>query len=261
MKQVILNYGGGLDSTGIICLMREKGLKPDKIIFADTGGERPDIYSHLDRVDKLLTSWGWDKIIRVKNKSISLEDYCIKNKTLPSLAYGFKTCSQRWKVRPIAQYLRSDEVFMEQMKKDNGFIKIIGFDVSELDRAETAKNSVKNNKNTEEYKLNFDLWFPLIDWGVGRKELKEIVSRHGLCPAKSSCFFCPAMSPYEVIKLNDIYPDLAKRAISIEENADLKTSKGLGRSWSWSDAIKADERQLKLFDDPSSSLGCGCINW
>ena len=208
-----------------------------------------------------MLSWGWDKIIRVKNNKISLEGYCLKNKTLPSLAYGFKTCSQRWKVRPIAMYLRKDKLFMEQMKKDDGFIKIIGFDISEIDRAETASNSVKNKKNTEEYNLKFDLWFPLIDWRIGRKQLKEIVGNYNLCPAKSSCFFCPAMSTYEVIKLNELYPDLLKRALSIESKADLKTTKGLGRSWAWKDAIKADHDQLKLFEDPSNTLGCGCINW
>lgn len=48
-----LAFGGGTDSTGIIGGWVERGLvgaEPiDAVVFADTGGERPETYEHVAR--------------------------------------------------------------------------------------------------------------------------------------------------------------------------------------------------------------------
>ena len=40
--------------------MYEKGLKPDLILFADTGGEMPDTYEHVSKVAEWCMQVGWD---------------------------------------------------------------------------------------------------------------------------------------------------------------------------------------------------------
>ena len=39
---IIVSYGGGTNSTAMLIAMVLKGIKPDLILFADTGGELPE---------------------------------------------------------------------------------------------------------------------------------------------------------------------------------------------------------------------------
>ena len=113
--------------------------------------------------------------------------------------------------------------------------------------------------NTEEKGIDLKLWFPLIEWGKSRQDLKTEINEVGYCASKSSCFYCPAMSYGEVRQLQKHYPDLYDRAIAIEDGAELNNTKGLGRSWSWKKAMSQGE----LFDleDYEGVNTCGCLNW
>ena len=51
---VVLNFGAGVDSTAILVKMVEEDHRLDCVIFSDTGAERPDIYAHIDRVERWL---------------------------------------------------------------------------------------------------------------------------------------------------------------------------------------------------------------
>ena len=79
---------------------------------------------------------------------------------------------------------------------------------------------------------------------------------------KSACFFCPSSKAQEVKELAVQYPHLAQRAIAMEANADLTTIKGLGRDYSWTDLLKFNDAQTKLFDDDYSTaqVPCGCYD-
>jgi 3'-phosphoadenosine 5'-phosphosulfate sulfotransferase (PAPS reductase)/FAD synthetase len=44
-------FGGGTNSTAMLCGFRERGIKPDLILFADTGGELPETYEHVMEMD------------------------------------------------------------------------------------------------------------------------------------------------------------------------------------------------------------------
>lgn len=253
----VFSFGGGVDSTGMLFEFDRQGYMPDIIIFADTGGERPDIYAHIEKLNKWLKE-KWDKEIIIVRGKETLYDECIRRETLPALAMGFHTCSQKHKIRPIAQYLRSNKI--------TSIIKIVGFDCNEFDRARRSLNALESGKNTEEYKLDMKIWFPLIEWGKSRKDLKSEINEVGFCASKSSCFFCPAMSLNEVKQLRQYYPDLYDKAIAMEKGAKLDRTKGLGRSWNWSKTMEAEDRQISLFSEESwedlkGVQTCGCINW
>jgi len=38
---MVVSYGGGVNSTAVLVGMVERGIRPDAILFADTGGEHP----------------------------------------------------------------------------------------------------------------------------------------------------------------------------------------------------------------------------
>jgi hypothetical protein len=173
------------------------------------------------------------RIITVKYKTekgeeITLEEDVLRNNTIPSIAFGWKTCSQKFKVRPVDQWLKANATWVDGIKPT----KYIGFEAGE----------------------------ERIEWRLGRKECKEKILQAGLrLPPKSSCFFCPNMKKHEVLKLPD---DLKQRAIRMEENATkLIELKGLGRQYSWKDLITADQKQIKMFEDfDYHQIPCECID-
>jgi hypothetical protein len=58
-RAIALCFGAGVDSTAMLVALRAAGLRPDIITFADTGGEKPPTLTHIDRINELLSTWGW----------------------------------------------------------------------------------------------------------------------------------------------------------------------------------------------------------
>ena len=48
---IIVCYGGGVDSTAMLVMLKRHGIRPDLIMFADTGGEFPEVYDYVRRID------------------------------------------------------------------------------------------------------------------------------------------------------------------------------------------------------------------
>ena len=44
---IVVSYGGGTNSVAMLVGLHERGLRPDAIVFADTGGEKPNTYGHM----------------------------------------------------------------------------------------------------------------------------------------------------------------------------------------------------------------------
>lgn len=241
--RLVVAFGGGVNSTAMIVKMRDKGMKPDLILFADTGGERPETYETVDTVSAWCVANGFPAIVTVKAPNVSLEEDCLKRNALPSIAYGFKSCSQRWKLQPQQKYLNSWK------EKGEHYTKAIGFDAGEERRVRDSDDQLCTNI------------YPLVEWNIWREECEAICVQEGLPSAKSSCFFCPSMRKSEVIELGKQHPDLMDRAIKMEKNAELITVQGLGRHWSWADVVRMDEDQLKLFSDAGTpEMACGCYD-
>lgn len=245
----IVSYGGGTNSTAMLIECVNRGIEVNLILFADTGGERPHTYQYVRMFSDWLVEKGFPAIQTVKNGGVhkNLEQECLTRKALPSLAYGFKTCSQKWKIRPQDQFLNRQPWAISQWEQGKKITKLIGFDADEPQRA----------KDYEDKK--YTVKYPLIEWEMGREECTKTIEDAGLClPGKSACFYCPSTKPTEVRQLKAIYPDLAQRAIDMENNADLSQLKGLGRNFAWSELLKNSE----MFDDYSNTpeLACGCYD-
>ena len=66
MKPYIVAFGGGVDSTAMILGLYEKQRPIDLILFADTGGERPETYQHIENFSNWLVLKGLPAITIVK---------------------------------------------------------------------------------------------------------------------------------------------------------------------------------------------------
>jgi hypothetical protein len=248
---IAVSYGAGLNSTALLVGLWERGVTPDHITFADTKGETPATYQHLEYMQEWCRAKGFPAIVIVTKvdkhgDEISLEQHCLNHNMLPSLAYGFKSCSIRHKVAPMDKYFNNLPSAKTEWKEGRKIVKYIGYDADEPQRA----------KIEEDAKYIYE--WPLIDWDWGRDECREAIIRGGVhVPPKSSCFFCPAHKQHEIRRMATVYPDLAERALQMESNAELQTVRGLGRSFAWKDLLATDEMFPESYQD---DIPCGCYD-
>ncbi len=246
-----VSFGGGTNSTAMLIGLWERGIRPDFITFADTGGEKPHTYRHIEDMQRWLKKVGFPEIVIVKKVDkngdvLTLEDNCLQQKMLPSLAYGFKSCSQKFKIAPQDKYFNNLPKAKDEWKSGGKLTKLIGYDAGESRRAE---------KDYSDNKYNFS--YPLIEWGWHREDCIAAIDRAGLPqPSKSSCFFCPANKVPEIKEMQALYPELIERAITMEKNAQLTQVKGLGRNFAWANVIATDD----MFTDSYIELACGCYD-
>ncbi len=269
------------------------GIVPDLITFADTGAELPHTYEHIEVVNKWLLEIGFPEIVIVNYKTETLEENCNRIKSLPSLAFGFKKCSQKWKIQPQEKFMNNHQPCKDEWAKGNQIIKCIGFDFGEWHRIREFEHK------------KYEYYYPLVEWNWDRKACEDKLREYGFSVNKSSCYFCPAMKKNEVINLKNKYPDFYEKSLAIELEANIanderyisekkeadrfsdtknklnwalyeedewlgfedspkypkeSTVKGLGRHWTWKSIGDADDNQLKLFPDEGFDIGCGCMN-
>lgn len=247
---IILAYGMGVDSTAMLVLLKRHGIRPDLIMFADTGGEKRETYAYLDKINDWLDRASFPQITRVKYETSKapyndLEGNCLANETLPSLAFGRHSCSLKWKVQPQDYFVLGCKggpnkcdpwaPAAEALAKGIKPVKLIGYDSSPAD----IRRSNRGREEDDQFRYVYPL--QLVGWT--REDCKKAIVGEGLpLPVKSACFFCPASKKWEIAWLAATSTDLFLRAIAMEDGfltgkwyrPEPKSSvKGLGRTWSW----------------------------
>ena len=241
---ILVSFGGGTNSSAMLIEMVKRDIHADVILFADTGAEHPHTYKHIADFSHWLVDRGHMPIMTVRQKK-TLEEDCLIRKALPSIAYGFKTCSQRWKISPQDKFMNNCEAAKEVWASGEKIIKYVGFDTDEAHRIKDYSDK------------KYDVQYPLVDWDMGRDECVQVLRDEGFCSVgKSSCFFCPSSRISEIKALKAQHPDLYDRAVAMEDNADLTTIAGLGRSYSWKNAAATED----LFPDNYIEIDCGCYD-
>ena len=249
----IVSFGAGVNSTAMLIGLHERGERPDAILFADTGGEKPETYKHIDNVRNWLADVGFPEltIVRYRSRHGTLEQECLNNETLPGKAFGFSGCSVKWKRQPMDKWIIDN--YRDWIGMCVKIVRLIGIHAGEVRRGRIPDDD------------NFTYRYPLREWWWYQHECEAAHARAGIpLPVKSACFFCPAMKKPEVLDLAKRHPDLFERAVEIEQNAvqsgNLETVKGLGRHWTWEALVKADAAQLRLFDDCHPDICPWCMD-
>lgn len=228
---VIAAWGAGVDSTAMIIEWLAQGNRLDVVLFADTGSEKPETYEFLALFTTWLTARGVPvHVVRYVPKNFknwppyySLEENCIINATLPSIAFGFGSCSLKWKVEPQNRWVAAWEPAQRVWAAGGRVRKLIGYDCSPADNARYAHAS--SLQQDERY----DFEYPLREWGWKRKECEERILAEGLpVPLKSACFFCSAQRPAELEQLSTAH---LRRIVLMEARAKprLRNVDGLWR--------------------------------
>lgn len=230
---VVVAFGAGVNSTALLAGMYERGMRPDLILFADTGGERAKTYRNVRIVSDWCIAHGFPPIITVRKggRQETLEENCLRMGMLPSIAYGHKGCSHKFKREPQDVYVNNWAPARESWKAGQKVTKLIGYDAGEPHRARITSDD------------KYEYRYLLIEWDWGREECEAACRRHGLPFDPSACFFCPSSTRDEIDALHREEPILFYRAIRMEVNAEpnLDTVAGLGRRFSWHEHLDTDE--------------------
>jgi hypothetical protein len=279
-RKIVLCFGAGVDSTAMIVALRAADLVPDLITMADTGGEKDATWTHVLRMNALLASWGWPSVTVVKKKTLPSTPYddlygnCFENETLPSLAFGMKSCSIKWKQDPQDQFLMGVKVgankhvphplWIDAKRQKTRILKLIGYDCGRADKRRSAKPVPGS--------APFDYCYPLQLIGWNRADCVAAIERSigpDMVPIKSACFFCPASKEWELYWLAANHPDMLERALRMEYRAltgrhsrfdalefgatwedmmrnhdrfpSTATCVGLGRSFSWNQWARVNQ--------------------
>lgn len=260
-------FGSGVDSTAMLVLLHAAGLRPDVITFADTGGEKPETLAHVDAMNEVLRGWRWpliDVCRKVPMASTGYHDLygnCLANETLPSLAFGLKSCSIKWKQTPQDQFLKgarrgpnarpAHPVWIRAQQTGQRIVKLIGYDCGRADMGRSA--------GAKPADADFDYAYPLQVMGWTRRDCVRAITQilgPQLVPIKSACFFCPASKQWELYWLAAHHPELLERALLLERNALTGRHSRFDEvefGASWEDLVRDADR----FPSTSTTVGLG----
>ena len=249
----VVSYGAGVNSTAMLIAAATRGVRPDLILFADTGDERPSTYRYIVTFSRWLRERDFPRIevirwIRRDGSFVPLGQWCLMNRTLPSKAFGLSGCTTKWKQQPIEKRVRGDDRVIATWQRGAKVERWIGYDADEPAR---AARMLDKNPDGDLY-----VWrCPLVEWGMGREDCVAAIASAGLpSPGKSSCYFCPSMRKHEIDALP---PTLLERALHIEDVArpGLTSMQGLGRAFSWRDYVSGRRTACEVVEPD-----CGCYD-
>jgi len=181
-RPILVAYGDGLDSSAMMMAMHDRGMRPDAVVFADVGGEKEETYRYLPVISRWLKARGWPKVtvVRYRPKKFKnyppyhdLESNCLSNGTLPSLTFGFKSCSIKWKAAPQEKWCMEWRVALETWGKGQRIVKLIGFDDSKGDQ---RRSNHAGNADDPKYEYRY----PLQEWGMTRSSCVNRIIREQL---------------------------------------------------------------------------------
>ena len=172
----IVSLSGGKDSTAMLLHMLELKYEIDQIIFFDSGWEFPQMYKHLDKLEKYI------------NRPIT-RLYPKRPFDVMLSKYGWPNHFVRW----CTTYK------VNTIKKLKPTVDYQGIAADEFHR-------IKKHKRKASY--------PLIEWGWTEKMCLEYCYKKGFTWAglykyfkRVSCFCCPLKGIKDFRKLYNFFPD------------------------------------------------------
>lgn len=237
-------YGMGVDSTAMLIYLarqyhassnKNPSFRPEMITFADTGNEKEETYAYELIIQKYLKKVGFPPIVTVRYQPseervkhgmyFTLEQNCLANSMLPSLAYGHKGCSLKWKKGPQEKYRGQDAECRAAWAAGLHVHVAIGYDAGPKD---ARRADIQDDPK-------YHYIYPLIELGWTRERCIEEIKKEGLpVPPKSACWFCPSTRPSELIEFSETEHgrNYLRGIVRMEQNAApyLEKIEGLWRN-------------------------------
>lgn len=181
-KKAILSFSGGKDSTCLLLMMLEKGMHLDYILFCDTSEEFPQMYEHIDKVDKYIQEHYGMHVTRIKSPHTFywwMTEYQKQSGKYTNLkGWGWSTWKNRWctkhlKILPIKEFMKTHGLTKANTKQYIGIA-------------------------ADEPKRVHDEIYPLYEWGITERMALEYCYSKGFDwgglykhATRLSCWLCP----------------------------------------------------------------------
>ena len=191
----VVSFSGGKDSTAMLLMMLERGMRVDEIVFCDTGKEFPQMYEHIVKVERYI---GREITVLKAERGFDYwlgEHIKTKGKHKGNRGYGWPGFRTRWctgnlKRKVVLRYLKGKDAIVYH-----------GIAIDERERA-------NNNKGRR-------IEYPLIDWQITEADALQYCYDKGFNWdglyerfVRVSCYCCPLQRIGELKTLYQYYPEL-----------------------------------------------------
>jgi hypothetical protein len=241
----ILSLGAGVQSTTLALMSARRDLPAlDCAIFADTGWESSEVYTHLDWLEKQLPY----PVYRVQRKGLDLGELVLaiaagklgkEGSSMPPLFVKDPNgrlptqCSKEFKTRVVGRKV-SELVGLEPGERGPKKVIVeqwLGLSADEMWRMKDAEKKWTQNR------------FPLIELGLKRHHcLRWMEERQYPKPPRSSCIFCMNRTQAEWRHLRDNLPEDWARAVAFD--AAIRGAVEKGQAFVHKDLVPLDQADL-----------------
>ena len=201
----VVSFSGGKDSTAMLLMMIERGIRVDQVVFCDTTKEFPAMYDHIELVEKMISP------IRITKAMFDYDYYFseymfTKGKRTGERGYGWPFFGCRWCTGEKISALKK-----AMLPHSTEFIGI------------AADESWRTKKASYEGR---DVRFPLVEWGITEAMALAYCQSRGLTfgglygkKKRVSCWCCPLQGIGELRTLHNDFPDLWARLKVMDEKS------------------------------------------
>lgn len=250
---VVMAYGGGVNTMAALIEATRRGVKFTAIVMADPGHEWPQTHWYRDNIaNPWLIEHGQPTVTVVTRAAEAkfrpragliyqgtLGEECLRIKALPSIAYGWKKCSQKYKAAPSNWWIERQPWAQEAWSRGERITRIIGYDADEPSRARPEFLDAREASR-------FVPRYILLERGIDRDGCIAIIERAGLpVPHKSACMWCPSNQLAEWREVRDHHPDVYSYALGMEANAEIGSPDVVGLVR----VMPNGRRQLRMLDE------------
>lgn len=209
MIRTVHSFGAGTQTTALAILQAKGELpRPDAIVFADTGDEKPETYEHLRRFADWLSNYSMT-IIWVKRDGEGIVPEYTNDRLIPMRTS--RSCTDKFKIRPVRKWLRRNGHDHTTARSPGKPHIQLGISIDEWTRVSTSDVKWCVNEH------------PLIDNNIDRAFCEKLNAETLDWPVPpSGCMACPFQSRHEIARAARVYPDRVERIAVMEERAREK---------------------------------------
>lgn len=237
---LIVSDGLGVNSVALQLCLYEQGIVPAAITSANPGSERARSEWFRDNV---MTPWrarvGFPELVTLERRVEgrrrprawrleTLAQECERIHSLPSVAYGWKKCSAKYKAEPQRWWCERQPWIQEAWTRGEKVVRAIGYDLDEQRRVDKA-GTIAWKPELEE--ARFGSWYPPYELAMDRDACLAKIREHFpdiAPPPKSACTFCPnnTLDEWKVLRRDE--RGKFDEAVAMSRNARLDSPDVVG---------------------------------
>jgi len=205
----IVSFSGGKDSTAMLLRLLEEARPVDDIVFCDTTAEFPQMYEHIEKVEKYI-----GRRITILRPEHDFEYMMLEYDV--AARNGKEKKGKLWpnpRLRWCTGYFKQDQMrkYMKQFNEE--VTQYIGI---------AADEKIREHKD----KVKRRLVYPLVEWGMTERDCLQYCYDRGFTWGglyekfnRLSCYLCPMKSLNELRIIRRDFPELWKHMMELDERS------------------------------------------